>query len=90
MDIGAFFIARSFPIRRYSAIFGAMHGIGWLGNAAGVIGVGVIHDRYGSYAPAQGAALIAVLIGTALIAAVRMQSVPTIGREAPVRETTGA
>lgn len=86
VDIGAFFIARSFPIRRYSAIFGAMHGIGWLGNAAGVIGVGFIHDRYGSYAPAQAAALIAVLTGTGLIAAVRLSAVTMAGQAAAARE----
>lgn len=72
LDIGAFFIARSFPLPRYSAIYGAMHGIGWIGNAAGVIGVGLLHDRFGSYAPAQAAALAALIIGAILLAGVRV------------------
>ncbi len=72
LDIHGFFVARGFALSRYSSIYGALVGIGWLGNATGVIAVGALHDRFGSYAPAQLAALLAVIGGAALLAAVRL------------------
>jgi predicted MFS family arabinose efflux permease len=73
LDLSAFFVARLFPLARYSTIYGALNAIGWLGNAAGIIGVGLLHDRLGSYAPAQALALVLLTIGAAFYAGMREQ-----------------
>lgn len=65
-DIGifAYFTARRFGVARYGTVFGALHGLSWVGTAVGAVGFGASFDRYGSYAPAQ-----AVSVGLLLIAA---------------------
>ena len=72
LDINAYFVARRFGLARYSAIFGALLGLGWIGNAAGIIGVGLMHDRFGSYDLAQLLALAALAVGAALISGIRL------------------
>lgn len=66
LDIGAYFISRLFPLERYSTIYGAMTALGWLGNAAGVVGIGLLHDRFGSYEVAEGLAFALLALGAAL------------------------
>lgn len=73
LDVNAFFIGRLFPLAQYGTIYGAVIAIGWLGNAAGVIGVGKLHDRFGSYAPAQLLAMVLLGAGALLYAALREQ-----------------
>ncbi len=73
LDINAFFIGRMFPIAQYGTIYGALIALGWLGNAAGVIGVGLLHDAFKSYAPAQLLAMVLLAIGALLYAALREQ-----------------
>jgi MFS family permease len=68
IDIFAFFTARIFGINQYGTVYGSLLGISWLGNAGGLIGVGIVRDYSGDYALAQllgAAALItsALLIG---------------------------
>lgn len=72
LDINAYFIARRFGMARYSATYGALLGLGWIGNAAGIIGVGLLHDRFGSYDLAQMLALGGLAIGAALISGIRL------------------
>ncbi len=72
LDINAYFIARRFGLARYSAIYGALLGLGWIGNAAGIIGVGQLHDRFGSYDLAQLLALGALMVGAVLISGIRL------------------
>ena len=50
-DIGIFsyFVAHRFDIARYGTIFGALHGLGWIGTAIGVVGAGWSFDRFGGY-----------------------------------------
>lgn len=72
LDINAYFVARRFGLARYSAIYGALLGLGWIGNAAGIIGVGLMHDRFGSYDLAQLLALAALAVGAVLISGVRL------------------
>jgi predicted MFS family arabinose efflux permease len=73
LDINAFFIGRLFPIAAYGTIYGAVIALGWIGNAAGVIGVGLLHDRLGSYAPAQLLAMLLLGAGALLYAMLRAQ-----------------
>jgi predicted MFS family arabinose efflux permease len=77
LDVNAFFIGRLFPLAQYGTIYGAVIALGWLGNAAGVIGVGLLHDRFGSYAQAQLLAMVLLGAGALLYAALREQPSPT-------------
>lgn len=72
LDINAYFVARRFGLARYSAIYGALLGLGWIGNAVGIIGVGLMHDRFGSYDLAQLLALAALVVGAVLISGIRL------------------
>lgn len=71
LDVSAYFVSRLFPLAQYSSIYGALQGIGWLGNAAGVIGVGLLHDRSGSYESAQLIALLCLIIAAGLFLQIR-------------------
>ena len=72
VDLFAYFVARRFPIAQYSTIYGALHGFGWIGNAMGIVGVGWLHDGFGSYGLAQGLAMAALTLGAILVWAVRL------------------
>jgi predicted MFS family arabinose efflux permease len=72
LDIFAYFIARRYGILNYGTVYGALIGLGWIGNAAGIIGVGQLHDVYGSYGMAQLAGALALVLGALLIAGVRL------------------
>ncbi len=72
LDIFAYFTARRFDVARYGTIYGSLHGLGWIGNAVGIIGIGLLHDHFHSYAPAQIAALLSLLLGALLILRVRL------------------
>ncbi|MGH6786068.1 MAG: MFS transporter [Novosphingobium sp.] len=66
LDIGAYFISRLFALTQYSTIYGAMAALGWIGNAAGVIGIGLLHDRFGSYASAEVLACALLVLGAGM------------------------
>lgn len=72
LDIFAFFTARRFPVTRYGTIYGALHGVSWIGNATGIAGVGLLHDRTGSYDLSQAIGMAALLAGACLIALIRL------------------
>ncbi len=72
LDINAYFVARRFGLAHYGSIYGALLGLGWIGNAAGIIGVGLLHDRFGSYDLAQMLALGGLAIGAVLISGIRL------------------
>ena len=76
IDLFAYFVARRFPIAQYGTIYGALHGFSWIGNAAGIIGVGLLHDRLGSYSLAQGIGMAALTLGAVLVWAVRLPPLP--------------
>lgn len=71
LDVAAYFVSRLFPLTQYSSIYGALQGIGWIGNAIGVIGVGLLHDRSGSYASAQMIALLCLIVAAGLFFQIR-------------------
>ena len=73
-DIGifAYFVAHRFDVTRYGAIFGALHGIGWIGTAVGVVGAGLSFDRFGGYWVVQIAAIALLLLAALLIPLTRL------------------
>ena len=83
LDLFAYFVARRFPIAQYGSIYGALHGFSWIGNAAGIVGVGMLYDRLGSYDLAQGLAMAALTLGAMLVWAVRLP--PLIAKPQPFR-----
>ncbi len=72
LDLFAYFVARRFPIAQYGTIYGALNGFSWIGNAAGIVGIGLLHDLLGSYNLAQGIGMAALTLGAVLIWAVRL------------------
>ncbi len=72
LDIFAYIVSRRFGMARYGSIYGALAGLGWIGNVGGMIGMGQIYDWFGSYTPAQLMAFIALLFAASLILAVRL------------------
>lgn len=72
LDIFAYFVGNRFGTARFGGIYGALTGLGWIGNVGGMIGMGQIYDRYGSYLPAQIMAIVALIISAILVFAVRL------------------
>jgi len=72
ISIFGYFVARRFDVTRYGTIFGAMHGLGWIGTATGVIGFGASFDRFGSYWVAQSVSIGLLLIAAMLIPLIRL------------------
>lgn len=72
LDLFAYFVARRFPITQYGTIYGTLHGFSWIGNATGIIGVGLLHDKLGSYSLAQGIGMAALTLGAVLVWMVRL------------------
>ena len=73
-DIGifAYFVAHRFGAARYGAIFGALHGIGWIGTALGVVGAGLSFDWFHGYWAVQLAAIGLLLVAAVLIPLTRL------------------
>lgn len=67
IDIFAYFVGRRFDLAQYSAIYGMMVGLGWIGNVGGLLGMGKSHDWFGSYAPAQMVAIGCLAISSILL-----------------------
>jgi MFS family permease len=72
LDLFAYFVARRFPLGQYGTIYGALNGISWIGNGAGIAGVGLLHDGTGSYDMGQTIGLAALALGAVLIGFVRL------------------
>ena len=75
-DIGifAYFVAHRFGAARYGAIFGTLHGIGWIGTAIGVVGAGLSFDWCHGYWAVQLTAIGLLLVAAVLIPLTRLQS----------------
>ena len=73
-DIGIFsyFVAHRFDIARYGAIFGALHGLGWIGTAIGVVGAGWSFDRFGGYWVVQLTAIGLLFVAALLFPLLRL------------------
>jgi len=71
-DIFAYFTARRFGIANYGTVYGALIGLGWIGNATGLIGVGRLHDVFGNYMFAQLLGASALAFGALLFVSIRL------------------
>ena len=69
IDIYAYFVARRFGLAQYGSVFGALHGLGWIGTAAGITLFSAMFTRTGSYAPAQYLAIGLLLASLLLLLA---------------------
>lgn len=76
LDIFAYFVGRRFDVARYGTIYGALAGLGWIGNVGGMLGMGQIYDAYGSYAPAQLLGIAALVVSAVLVLLVRLPDAP--------------
>lgn len=76
-DIFAYFTARRFGIANYGTVYGALLGLGWIGNASGLIGVGRLHDMFGDYMLAQLLGASALVFGALLFLAIRLPPRPS-------------
>lgn len=81
IDIFAYMVARRFDLAHYSAIYGALVGLGWIGNVGGLLGMGKAFDLFGSYAPAQGAAIGCLAVSALLLLAIRLPAAPDAARQ---------
>ncbi len=72
IDIYAYFVARRFGLGQYGSVFGALHGIGWIGIATGITLFSSTFTRTGSYAFAQYVAITLLLVAAALLAPVKL------------------
>lgn len=72
IDIYAFFTARRFGLERYGSVFGALHGLGWVGTATGITLFSRIAHETGSYALAQMIAVGLLALAAAFLAPVRL------------------
>jgi predicted MFS family arabinose efflux permease len=74
LDLLSFFCARLFGLRHYSAIYGALFVLFYLGTAAGGVTFGAIYDLRGSYGFAIGLSAMLLLIASVLFLVLRNAS----------------
>jgi MFS family permease len=67
IDIFAYLVARRFDLAQYSTIYGMLVGLGWIGNVGGLLGMARSFDWFGSYAPAQTAAIGCLAVSALLL-----------------------
>lgn len=73
VSIFAFFVAHRFEVARYGTVFGALHGLGWIGTAIGAIGFGVTYDLAHGYWLAQALSVGFLVLAAAVIPLIRLQ-----------------
>ena len=66
VDIFAYFVSHRFATANYGSIYGALVGLGWIGNVTGMLWIGYVYDWFGSYAPSQLTGIIALVISATL------------------------
>ncbi len=72
IDLFAWYTARRFGVARYGTVYGWIIAAGWVGNAAGIVGFGWMHDAAGSYQLAEAIAAGLLAAGTAFITLVAL------------------
>jgi MFS family permease len=79
IDLFAYIVSRRFGMARYGTIYGWLLGLGWIGNAVGVLSFGWTHDATRSYALIQIVSAGLLVLGAVLIASVKLPArVPAI------------
>jgi MFS family permease len=72
IDLFAYIVSRRFGMERYGTIYGWLLGLGWIGNAVGVLSFGWTHDATQSYALIQIVSAGLLVLGAVLIASVKL------------------
>ena len=72
LDIFSYFVGRRFDVASYGTIYGALVGLGWIGNVGGLLGMGKIYDLFGSYSAGQALGIAALIISATLVLLVRL------------------
>lgn len=80
IDIFAYLVARRFDLAHYSTIYGALVGLGWIGNVGGLLGMAKSHDWFGSYVPGQMVAIGCLAVSALLLL---MVSLPKADKALP-------
>lgn len=68
IGIAAYLVSRFFGLRSYGAIYGVIFGAANAGLGLGILGMGQVHDRYGSYGPMGIVMVLALAAVIALLA----------------------
>jgi predicted MFS family arabinose efflux permease len=71
MDLLSFFCARDFGLRHFSAVYGGLAVLFYLGIGCGAVMYGVLHDRGGSYLAALLASSVLFLVAAGFFLALR-------------------
>lgn len=72
IDVFAYFIAHRFGMARYGAVFGAMHGMSWIGIASALVFAGWSFDHFHGFWMAQLVAIGLLLLTALMISQVRV------------------
>ncbi len=84
IDIYAYFVARRFGLASYGSVFGALHGLGWIGAVAGITLFSRTFTETGSYAFAQYAALVLLLAAAMMLIPVKLPQIESKDLPDPV------
>ena len=72
IDLFAFFVSKRWALSQYGQIYGWIIALSWLGNAAGIMTFGLLHDVKGDYTLAEWVAALLLMAGAVLMALVRI------------------
>lgn len=81
VDIYAYFVARRFGLASYGSVFGALHGLGWIGAVAGITLFSSTFTQTGSYAFAQYVSMALLLTAALMLIPVKLP--PLESKELP-------
>jgi MFS family permease len=90
IDLFAYFTARRFGLAHYGAIYGWVIAAGWVGNAAGILLFGWLHDFAGNYSAAEAVGAVLMAIGAMTIFMVRISAVAPLAVVGAEPEVKGA
>jgi MFS family permease len=72
IDLFAYFVARRFGMAQYGRIYGWIVAMSWIGNAAGILLFGQLHDATQSFVIAEALASILLVFGAILFTLVQL------------------
>ena len=79
VDIYAYFVARRFGLASYGSVFGALHGLGWIGAVAGITLFSATFTQTGSYAFAQYLSMALLLTAAMMLIPVKLPPLEKLG-----------
>jgi MFS family permease len=79
VDIYAYFVARRFGLASYGSVFGALHGLGWIGAVAGITLFSATFTQTGSYAFVQYLSMALLLTAAMMLIPVKLPPLEKLG-----------